>query len=286
MRRPSIVPAGTGLGLAGWLLLALLSALVASGCGGPKGKPLTPPSVTVAPHDAASGEALWAVAPLRNESGTTALDELATTDRLVRAVDQVRGVRAVPLNRTLAAMRALGLERVGSQADAARLGRSLGVSAVVVGSVTAYDPYHPTVGLTLALFSESPPPAASRPDPSRIGLAPSDAGVLPEAGGRAVPVITVSETLDGRNHQVQMDVRSYAAGRTEPLSSLGWERHLRSAPLFEEFAAFWTVDRLVNETWIRWTAVAEDPAFGADAARAGGADKAPALPDIGLKPGH
>jgi hypothetical protein len=77
-----------------------------------------------------------------------------------------------------------------------------------------------------------------------------------------------------------MDVRSYAAGRTEPVSGLGWERYLRSAPLFEEFASFWVVDRLVSESWVR-TASSSGGWF-----RPGAGEKAGAEADIGLKPGE
>jgi hypothetical protein len=231
--------------------LALLS-LVAWGCAGrPRDKPLTTPRSIVAPYDTARGEPVWAVLPLRNESGTTNADMLTMSDKLVWAVEQVRGVQALPLNRTIAAMRALDLPAVRSPAEARRIAHALGADAVLVGSITAYDPYHPVVGISLALFHASPPAAPYPTDASRIAAAPTESRVLPGVPAPERASALVSEVFDGRNHQVQMGVRAYAAGRTEPVSALGWERYLRSAALFEEFAIFSGVERLIGQEWTR-----------------------------------
>jgi len=232
--------------------VAALAALLLAGCaGGGQGKPLTPPKTTVAPYDAVAGEPLWAVVPLRNETGTTQIDTLAISDKLVSAVEQAEGVRALPLNRTLAALRALGLADVRSPADARRIAQALGADGVLVGSITAYDPYHPVVGVSLALFPVAPPAARTPVDPARIALAPTESRVLGGTPNADRPVSVVSEVFDARNHQVQMDVRAYAVGRSEPASALGWERYLRSAVLFEEFAMFSGVERLIRQEWVR-----------------------------------
>lgn len=232
--------------------LAALAALVVAGCaGGGGGKALTPPKTTVAPYDTLRGEALWAVIPLRNESGTTQVDVMSMSDKLVAAVEQVEGVRALPLNRTLAAMRALEMQDVRSPGDARRVAQALGADGVLVGSITAYDPYLPLVGLSMALFPSAPAVAQGPVDPSRIAVAPTESRVLGGSVAADRPVSVVSEVYDARNHQVQMDVRAFAMGRTEPVSALGWERYLRSAVLFEEFAVFSGVERLVRQEWVR-----------------------------------
>lgn len=212
---------------------------------------LTTPRTLTAPYDARDGEPVWAVVPLRNESGTTQVDVLGLSDKLVWAVEQVRGVRALPLNRTMAAMRALDLSAVRTPAEARRVAQALGADGVLVGSITAYDPYSPLVGVSLALFHVGPPSSPTRADPARLAAAPTESRVLPRAGAPDRAVAVVSEVFDGRNHQVQMEVRSYAAGRVEPLSALGWERYLRSASLFEEFAMFSGVERLIGQEWAR-----------------------------------
>ncbi|MDX2132273.1 MAG: hypothetical protein SFY69_09490 [Planctomycetota bacterium] len=192
-------------------------------------------------------------------------DTQAISDKLVAAAEQVEGVRAVPLNRTIAAMRALEMKAVASPADARRLAQALGVDAIVVGTLTAYDPYTPTVGMAIALFPRpgamSGPAAALRP--RELGVSPTDGSRAP--GPSAAPThpdapwATASLHLDAKNHQVQMDVQSYAQGRHEGESALGWRRYLASIDLYSEFAAFRAVEDLVRQEWVREARVHASP---------------------------
>ena len=235
--------------------VALLSLLALCGCdSAPKDRPLAPPNVLVAPYDTSRGEVLWAVAPLRNESGTTQVDPLAMTDKVILAVEEVRGIRCLPLNRVIEAMRALEIPIVRSPEDARRLSAALGADGVIVGSVTAYDPYNPPkVGLALALFSRSVSPGSDRPlDTRALSSSPTD----PTSSGSwsgSRPDTVVSELLDGANHQVLMDVRAYAQGRHDDRSALGWEVYLASMDRYSQFAAHRAVDRLIQSEWLRLT---------------------------------
>ena len=82
-----------------------------------------------------------------------------------------------------------------------------------------------------------------------LSSSPVDNAVPSDNGDR--PLALISENLDGKNHQVQMDVKSYAEGRTEALSALGWRRYLASMDLFSEFAASYVVGRMIQSEWIR-----------------------------------
>jgi hypothetical protein len=64
-------------------------------------------------------------------------------------------------------------------------------------------------------------------------------------------VASASEHLDGKNHQVLMDVRSFAAGRHNPTDAMNWRRYTASMPLYEEFAASFMVSRLLQQEWLR-----------------------------------
>lgn len=234
-------------------LMAIAGAMVVGGCANDKDA-LKAPQTTVSPYDTSRGELLWAVVPLRNESGTLQADVLTISDRLVAAVEEVQGVRCVPLNRTLEAIVSLNLEGgVKSPADARKLAQAMGVDGVVVGSLTAWDPYTPQLGITLALFAQSGPMGG---EPQRITdpreLTASASG-KPAAAERFAdrPVSTVSENLDGKNHQVLMDVQQYATGRTDPSSAMSWKRYVKSMDLYQEFAAHFVVDRLVQAEWSR-----------------------------------
>ena len=66
---------------------------------------LSQPIVLRAPYET---ERVWAVVPFANESGVSNADGVAVADRFVSEIEQVEGLRCLPLNRTLAAMRSLG----------------------------------------------------------------------------------------------------------------------------------------------------------------------------------
>jgi hypothetical protein len=245
-------------GLAAWALAGVggVGGCVVGGCASKPREVLVPPKKLVAPYDASRGQALWAVAPVRDESGTTVFDPGVVSDKLVAAAEEIEGVRCLPLNRTLEAMRSLGMPAVRTPGDARKLASAMGVDGLIVASVTAWDPYTPKIGLSAALYAA--------PGWTRAGKAPLDPRVLASsptvdtAGGPRyadTPTAVASEHLDGQNHQVQMDLEGYAAGRQRSVSANGWKRYLASMDLYSEFAAFKVMEGLLREEWVR-TAVA------------------------------
>lgn len=238
------------------LALVLASAIV--GCAGRSKEPvLISPLPTLAPYSQAQGEVLWAVAPVRNESGASIAPVDQISEQLTSAVEEVRGVRAVPLSRTLAAMRALELTGLSSQRDLQRLADALGVEAVLVASLTRYDPYTPGLGLSLGLYARPgglglPPEAATAAAPAELRAAAAE---QPPTIARPplAPVSTWSENFDGKNHGVQLAVRAYAQGRQHGggATAQGWRRYLRSMPLFTEFSVAESVRGLMREEWLR-----------------------------------
>jgi hypothetical protein len=235
-----------------WALALTVVALTIGGC---QSSTLTPPNVLVSPYDSARGEALWAVAPLMNESGTTILELDAISDAVVRACQQIEGIRCLPLNRTLAEMRGLGLQTIGSPEEAAALAARLGVNGLIVGTISDYNPYEPpTLGLSLALetgesFVE---PGGLSLDGLRGGVTGAGAGETGSTTRYAErPVASMAAVFDGRNHATQMEVRRYAVGRQEAGSARGWRTYLSSMPLFTEFAAHAAVSRLLDEERLR-----------------------------------
>ena len=212
---------------------------------------LTQPRVTQAPYDASLGEVLWAVIPLTNESGTELVDPLVISDKLVAAAEEVRGVRAVPLNRTLQALNALDLKGVRTPAEVRQLAAAMGVDGIILGSITAYDPYDPpTIGLSLALYArtsamESPDAGASL-DPRTLTASPTETRPPPTSLGDR-PAAVVSANLDANDHSVLIALREYAEGRHDPVSALGWRRYTASMGLYTQFAAQHLVAALVEQ---------------------------------------
>jgi hypothetical protein len=235
------------------LALAALAACIISGCASNHGA-LVAPQAIISPYNAGSSEVLWAIAPLHNESGTTEVDAISLTDKVTTAAEEIRGVRTVPLNRTLEAMRSLALGSIRNPGDARRLAQAMGVDGVIVGSVTAYDPYTPTIGLTLALFAR---PGAgiegirSAPTPRQLEAQAIDNGSRSPSQFAEKPLSVVSEILDAKDHQVLMDLRSFAAGRSDSDSALGWHRYTASVNLYSEFAAYHALDVLIRSESIR-----------------------------------
>ncbi len=226
----------------------------APGCGGPK-RSLVPPQVAVSPYDPAGGEALWAVAPPKNESGTSTVDAQAIGDDLVAAAGQVRGLRCLPLNRTIEAMRAAGIASIESPREAEAVATLLGVDGVLVSTVTAWDPYNPPVmGLTVALFTRPGrllAPEDEGFDPLVFGLQATDFAYGPDSVKTPQPVNTAGGHFDAQGHDVLLAVKQYAEGRVEPGRPLGWEAYLASMDLYTEFVAHEAVRGLLGKEWLR-----------------------------------
>ncbi len=236
------------------VMLALLG-VVMCGCNGNRRDRLDTPRVIVSPYDTSGGDVLWAVVPPANESGVSLVREDQIGDALVAAVQGVRGVRCLPINRTLAAMESTGIRQVMTEADAISLATALGVDAIVVGSVTAYDPYDPpTLGLALALYARSGAltrGAQADLDPHALSMAFTDFGRFDGARFSGTPFSVVSEHLDARDHAVLLELKRYAEGRADPTTALGWRVYTASMELYTKFVAHHTVGRLIDEEWLR-----------------------------------
>lgn len=240
------------------LFLALPLALVLAACSSLPGQSkdkLDPPQVLLSPYSAdTQGDAIWAVVPLANESGASAADPYMISDKLAAAIDEVQGVTCLPVNRTIAGMRARGLSALRTPADARLLAETLGADAIVIGSITAYDPYDPPkLGLALALYAKPRERGGQQDnlDPMQLQSAYSDEQMQVRAAREPMPVATVSEHLDGANHAVQAEIRMFATGRHDPKSAAGWRAVLMDMDRFTEFAAYATVSRLLDQERLR-----------------------------------
>lgn len=232
------------------LVLKWLSALVITlsiaGCGGDS---LKTPSVLVSPYDATRGETLWGIAPLLNETADPTVPTERVAEAIMHAAARVRGLGTVPLTRTVRAMNQLGLRSISSPSEADAVARAMGVDALIVGTVTAYDAYEPPrLGLNLALNTVDGPSGSSL---NIDGLRGSPTGSDSRTGSATAPDSTIVFLAEGRDHDVQMELRSFATGRHEQDTALGWRRYLASMDLFTEFAAHAAVSRLLDRERLR-----------------------------------
>jgi hypothetical protein len=173
---------------------------------------------------------VWAVAPAINLSGQREVDPLLQADLLYQQVQQVRGLTVVPVNRVAEVYAGLGIEQVQSAEQASLVCDLLGCDALLVPTVSAYDPYDPPkLGASLHLFSKpgnyarpanvdprelvrraAPPADESMPDPR-------DAGFLQAVG-----------MFDAANGTTRDALHAYASGRNDPLGPMGPKEYLAS----------------------------------------------------------
>ena len=247
----SVELARIGRGLRVSTCAAALSVVVCApgGCGGSgrREPALIRPHLLVSPYWATVGEVTWAAAPLRNESGTSVPDALALTDKVVAAAQQALGITCLPVNRTLEAMAAIGIDEVRTPEEAEALASAMGVDGLLVGTITAYDPYDPpTYGLSLALLARSGRLAGTGGgvDPRRV--ATDGTGRAGASTWATAPASAVSAHLDAKSHDVLMALRSYAQGRHDAEGAFGWRRYTASMELYTEFGAQFVVRRLLE----------------------------------------
>lgn len=255
----------------GVLAAALLTSGVTgvTGCASPsftEPLKLTPPSVVVAPYDVSRGEVLFGVVPFRNETGVSQLDNLAFSDRIVAALEEVRGIRCLPVNRTLEAMRGLRLTQISTPGQARQLAQAMGVDGLVVGSLTAWDPYDPVIGLSMIL--QARPGSLNRTGAApEAGLDPhqlSRMSTEPEVAaathfGSDAPTNVLSENLDGKDQGVLVQVQKFAQGRHDPSAAMGWQRYVKSMDLYQQFAAHYAVEQLMESEKVRLGVTAPEP---------------------------
>ena len=197
---------------------------------------LQEPTRLAAPY---SWTALWAVAPLVNESGTSAVDTIRITDCLTEELQQVQGINTIPVTRTLTVMNKLRMRAVTTPQDAQTLMDTLGVNGLIVGTVTAWDPYSPpTLGLALQLFTHDDrlisPRTDSLPDQSTTT---SRAG--PNAAAQAAGI------FDASDHTTLESLAIFATGRTHPASVYGADIYLMKMDLYTKFVAHQLLEGLL-----------------------------------------
>ena len=211
----------------------LLAALLLAGCAH---RP--PPRETLAaPYYPPQ---VWAVAPPANETGVSIVDTGAVADMIAQELQAVDGIDVLPVNRVLAAMRHLEMKSVATADDARVLIDLLDVDAVLVSTVTAYDPYPPLrLGLAAQVHGRTRPRSAI--DPTSLVRTTSGEPLGPMSSVR--PLATAAAIFDARDHETLGRLEVYAASRHVPDSAYGPEVYLVSLDLFTQFAAH----RLLHE---------------------------------------
>lgn len=207
------------------LAAATSAALVAGGC-----REKAPEyGVEQARELLAARREVWAIAPALNLSGQREVDPLLQADIAYQQLQHVRGLTIVPVNRVAEVYASLGIDQVQSAQQAAIVCDLLGCDALVVPTVTAYDPYNPPkFGASLQMFRRSE--SYARPDAvdpralSRAATPPATESLPRDPAGFVQSV----GVFDAANGSVREALFAYAAGRNDPVGPLGAKEYLVS----------------------------------------------------------
>jgi hypothetical protein len=194
---------------------------------------LTEPTTIVSGLDRSQ---LWGVAPFENETGTSVVDSAAIADAFMMEAQQVDQIDMVPVNRVIRAMRASGIERIASPGDALTIMNVLRLDALVIGTVTAYDPYRPlTLGLAVEVYARPASEDWTGLDPRELTRSISGKPAAAGAFGPSGPVAQAAGVFNASNHRTLQWLAEYTAGRQEPGSAYGGDIYLVSMDLYTQF---------------------------------------------------
>jgi hypothetical protein len=171
---------------------------------------------------------VWAVAPAVNLSGQREVDPILQADLLYQELQEVHGMTVVPVDRVAQVYAGLNIRQVESAQQAEQICQILQVDALVIPTVTAYDPYlPPKMGASLALFYRAKDAERLR---QTVGMFDSADGTVRDAmlkfaGGRSDPNGPMAEreyflSMDRYSgfvyHQLIADLLGVPTERPEP----------------------------------------------------------------------
>lgn len=194
---------------------------------------------------------LWAVVPFENESGVSIVDGPSVADAFMREAQHVPGIDVVPVNRVIRTMSKIGLERISSYGDARTLMSVMELDGLIVGSVTAYDPYRPmTLGMAIELYVRSRTDHWNGLDVQELGTATSG-HETDELTAPFGPVAQAAGVFDASNHRTLRWLEDYAKGRTEPGGPFGSEIYQVSMDRYTNFVCYRLLRHLLAQEHFR-----------------------------------
>jgi hypothetical protein len=157
----------------------------------------------------------WAVAPVINDSGQREVDPILQADLIYQQLQQVAGLNVIPVNRVVAVYASLRIEKVQSEEQAALVCDLLGCDALVVGTVSIYDPYDPPkLGASLQLFRKGGFQRQAVVDARELArlAAPRSSDTMPSRPG----FLQTVGMFDAASGSVRQELLRYAQGRNDP----------------------------------------------------------------------
>ena len=162
----------------------------------------------------------WAVAPVIDLSGQR-VDPILQADVLYAQLQQVDGLTVIPVNRVVQVYQALRLPQVQTEEQAALVCEMLGVDALVIASITVFDPFDPPkMGASLQLFRRGGYRRPLDVDPRELARRATLPHVSAANSGAPVAFPQAVGIFDAANGSTRESVLRYAQGRTDPVGPL------------------------------------------------------------------
>jgi hypothetical protein len=195
---------------------------------------------------------IWAVAPFHNESGTTAPNGAEVADAFAIEAQQVVGVTVLPVNRVVAAMREAGIAGVTTAGEARMLMNMLNLDGLIVGTITAYDPYHPPIiGLAVELH-QADAAGATDLDPRHLQHSATETHAPGAAlGGLGPRPLQAAGIFEADDHRTLEAIRRYAHGRTATDNAYGDRIYEYRMDLYTQFACYQLIGALLAQEQMR-----------------------------------
>lgn len=196
---------------------------------------------------------VWAVAPTVNLSGQPDVDPLLQSDIVFRQLQQVSGLTVIPVDRVVGVFSAVGIDQVQSPEQAAIVCDLLGADALLVPTVTAWEPYNPPkMGASLSLFAR--PGTFVRPtdvDPRELvrRASPPPGTALPQAGSEGF--LQAAGMFDAADGSVREAALRFASGRTDPVGPWGSREVLVVSDKFSAFVYRTLTKALLDQVYDR-----------------------------------
>ncbi len=189
-----------------------------------------------------------AVAPAINQSGSADFDPDRFADRMASELSYADGVSVIPVSRVLAVLLSDGVEQVASPTHALEVARTIGADAILVFSVTDYDPYDPPrIGISAQLYGRGTGAGVGSVDPVALSRAGRMSASPPRPAGRHRRLLAeTQQVFDASHGSVIADIKRYAALRGADESPFGWRRYVVSQQGFIQYCCHATIQELLN----------------------------------------
>ena len=185
----------------------------------------------------------WAVAPAVNLSGVKEADPILQADLLYAQLQQTAGLNVIPVNRVVEVFAALRIEQVQSEEQAAIICNVLGCDALLVPTITAYDPYDPPkMGASLHLFRKTNVLNAGVDPRELVRRASPKANESTPARSSFVQVVGMFDAANGSTRAAAL---LYAQGRNDPAGPYGAKGYLIEMDRYSGFVYHSLIEELL-----------------------------------------